>query len=180
MGNATSGSAGGANTKTLTTTELPAHTHDMSHNHANSFGLTGTTSFASTSHTHNFAHSHQWSYMSGDLTPDLRSTTSASSSQGIYTTGGTNVVENTTGPVGSGDDYYQNRAAGTTVRYYTTGALNNSDSVISNTGTESSSGSVGFSGSVTSFSGNTGSSGTGSSFDIRPSYISARYVMRVK
>jgi hypothetical protein len=180
MGNATSGSAGGSNTKTLTTTELPAHAHDMSHGHSNTFALTGTTTFASDGHTHNMAHSHQWAYMSGDLDPDLRSTTSASSSQGIYTTGGTNVVENTTGPLGSGDDYYRNRGAGTTIRYYTTGALNNSDSVITNTGSNSASASIGFTGSVTSFSGSTGSSGSGSSFDIRPSYISARYVMRVK
>jgi hypothetical protein len=39
---------------------------------------------------------------------------------------------------------------------------------------------VGFSGAVTDHSGSSGSSGTGSAFDIRPSYISARYVMRVK
>lgn len=180
MGSTTSGSTGGANSKTLTSTELPAHVHDMGHNHSNTFALGGTTSFASTSHTHNYAHSHQWSYASGDLNPDIRSTTSPSSSQGSYTSGGTNVIEDTSGPIGSGDDYYRVRASGTPVKYYTSGALNDSDGSSTSTGTPSASGTVSFSGAVTNMTGNTGSTGSGSSFDIRPSYISAKYIIRIK
>ncbi len=53
QGSTASGTTGGANTKTLTTTELPAHTHTMVHTH----GM---------SHTHSIAHDHGSVTTSGD------------------------------------------------------------------------------------------------------------------
>ena len=159
MGNSTSGSAGGANTKTLTTSELPAHTHTINHGHANTFGLTGTTTFASDGHNHD----------QGGLTARIW----------IDQSGGNATFRWDLQSTSSWTEDNNQRFAGAASSTSATSTLNGTR-VFGNTGSNSSSGSVGFSGAVTDHSGSSGSSGTGSAFDIRPSYISARYVMRVK
>jgi hypothetical protein len=190
MGNATSGTAGGSNTKTLTTTELPAHTHTINHGHANTFGLTGTTSFASTSHTHDMSHTHQaWRHwQSAANSPEMLVNNIRSVSRTEWdestspSTGLVNYLTNSPNPTaGSGRGLEWNSPASTTeFTVYTSGALNDAGSLLSNTGSPSATASVGFSGAVTDHSGSSGSAGSGSAFDVRPSYITTRYVMRVK
>ncbi len=177
MGNATSGSAGGANTKTLTTTELPAHTHTINHGHANTFALGGTTTFSSSTHTHDISHVHQQRYTNGSSAYEP---SSIATSQLSFTTSGTGVQTTETAVlVGAGSATLVLNTKNTTASWYTAGAIDSGGSAASS-GTPSATGTVSISGAVTDHSGNSGSSGTGSSFDIRPSYISARYVMRVK
>lgn len=159
MGNATSGTAGGANTKTLTTTELPAHTHTINHGHANTFGLTGTTTFSASGHNHD----------QGGLTARFW----------IDQSGGNATFRYDLQTTDSWTEDNNQRFAGAAATTSATSTFNGTR-VFGSTGLDSSSASVGFSGAVTDHSGNSGSSGTGSSFDIRPSYITARYVMRVK
>ena len=189
MGNATSGSAGGANTKTLTTTELPAHTHTIDHGHSNSFGLTGTTTFAANGHTHNMQHLHQWNnqYRDPAGASPVRDYSVTSPSLSTYTwTTGTTQFQSTNNPLDSGTTsriWYSISTLptpGNSKPLYTGAAIDAGLGAVDNTGSNSASASVGFSGSVSSHSGSSGSTGTGSAFDIRPSYISARYVMRVK
>ena len=60
----TGGASGGADSVTIGSANLPTHTHDIAHGHANSFAVSavalgGTTSFASTGHTHTMSsHTH--------------------------------------------------------------------------------------------------------------------------
>jgi hypothetical protein len=186
MGNTTSGVTGGSNSKALSTGELPSHSHSIDHGHSNTFGLTGTTTFASTSHLHNMAHTHQVA----------RLWESGSNAQMLYnyarnatlgewdesTAGGSLITAYNERLVGSGSAaasmQFQNLS--TEYTFYTSGGLASDGGDRSLTDGPSSTASVGFSGSVTSHSGSSGSTGSGSSFDIRPSYITARYVMRVK
>ena len=180
MGNATSGTAGGANTKTLTTTELPAHTHVFDHGHANTFALGGTTSFASTTHTHNMDHVHQSVFASSTanrayaLTSIVPTTYSFTSGAGTDYFSGSSPTTKT-----AGGDSIDAHTASIFGEGYTGGSVDSGGNK-ANTGTPSATGTVSFSGAVTNFTGSTVSTGTGSSFDIRPSYITARYVMRVK
>lgn len=189
-GNATSGSTGGSNANiTLSAANLPAHAHDMSHGHtvtvnavgththtmnhghSNSFGLTGTTSFASTGHTHGRGTYH---------------------ARAIVTASGINVQQESVSSWTATD-----RTAGTQVSIsnsYTEGVA-----IAGTSASPSATASVGFSGAVTDFSGstgadgahthtatvsslsaNTGSIGSGTSFSVMPKYISARYIMRIK
>lgn len=175
MGNATSGSAGGANTKTLTTTELPAHTHTINHGHANTFTLSGSGSAASGTHTHTIAHVHQAAYRSSNI---YRMQTTRASSTLSFTVGSSSVVQNVSQFFDlTGTVVAYGEVLGGTNALYTAGATDDSGNA-SSSGIPSST--VNLIGAVTDHSGNSGSSGTGSAFDIRPSYISARYVMRVK
>jgi len=192
MGNVASGTAGGSNTKTLTSTELPAHVHGMGHGHGNSFALTGTTSFASTAHTHDHSHSHQWTARfrtDANVTTDY-SVTSPNSSLSTWSTTGTGVgtVASLGASTYSGSLFQYTYApnplpipVGSGVnRNYTGGPIDNSGNLVSNTGGPSATGSVGLTGAVTDYEGVTTSAGSGSAFDIRPSYISARFIIRVK
>jgi hypothetical protein len=176
MGNSVSGTAGGSNTKTLTTTELPAHTHDMSHGHSNTFALTGTTTFASAGHTHDMRHVHQWSYVSGS-DGSLYGLNSRNPSTADFTTS-SQILNSSAQGTGSGN--FVTKIFSGLSSYYTGGAVDIPGNLILDTGAPSATAAVGIGGSVTSFTGNTASSGTGSSFDVRPSYITARYIMRVK
>lgn len=178
MGNATSGTAGGANTKTLSTSELPSHTHTINHGHANTFGLTGTTSFASTGHTHDMSHAHQWSWT--DSSSNNYSYYSPQPAVATFTTASGTFIGSGSGVTSGTSSFPDNLRADAARAFFTAGAIDASSNLISNTGSPSASASVGFTGAVTDHSGSSGSVGSGSSFDIRPSYISARYVMRVK
>jgi len=192
MGHVTSGTAGGANSKTLSGAEIPAHVHGMGHGHGNSFALTGTTSFASTAHTHDHSHSHQWTARfrtDANVTTDY-SVTSPNSSLSTWSTSGTGVgtVASLGASTFSGSLFQYTYApnplpvpVGSGVnRNYTGGPIDNSGNLVSNTGGPSATGSVGLTGAVTDYAGVTTSVGADAAFDIRPSYISARYVMRVK
>lgn len=169
-GNTTSNTSGGANTVTLTSTELPSHTHTVSnhqhtinHGHSDSFALGGTTSFATASHTHG----------SSSLTADI-----ALLSGSLYTR-----IAN-----------YDARTFTATNRLSATSVSSDSATwadgagIQGSTDTPSASGTVSFSGAVTSHSGSSGSAGaqtssstgSGSAFSIQPKYITAVYIMRIR
>lgn len=178
-GNATAGSSGGSNASiTLSSANLPSHSHTIDHGHSNTFGLTGTTTFAANGHVHDMAHAHQTTYQASTGAGSTYVRTSLSSSGGIWSTGETEWGRNGTYASGGNNTFL--RILTSEQYFYTSGALNNGGSVISNTGSNSSSASVGFSGSVTSHSGSSGSVGSGTAFSVTPKYITARYIMRVR
>lgn len=158
MGNATSGSAGGANAKTLTTTELPTHTHTINND-----------TVAGSSHTHTIAHTHQWSTFD-NTNLDLYSRGSRAQSTLTFTSGVTSdQVLDRFSVFASGGSLAGFITQQTSVKpFYTAGATDDSGNA-----------SVSSTPSATQVI-SANNAGTGSSFDIRPSYISARYVMRVK
>jgi|GEM_PF-5642620 len=182
-GNATSGTAAGSNANiTLATTNLPSHVHNMDHGHANTFGLTGTTTFAANSHTHDMAHVHQMSHHPNGTT-NYWAPREPVSAQLSWTTSGTSIEQMlldvllNSGGTGTFTQVASYNAQPRT--WYTGGAINNS-STAAQSGGNSSSASVGFAGAVTNMTGNTGGTGSGTSFSVLPKYISARFVMRVK
>lgn len=181
MGASSSGSTGGANTTTLTTTQLPTHTHTIDHGHSNSFALSNNT-VASSSHTHTIAHVHQITHAfdTGGGTYSQRGLASRSSSTLSFSTSGSQSLIfdiTTNGGTGSGQRYSQvNNSAS---NYYTAGATDDSGNA-SSSGTPSATSTVTLTGSVTSHSGSSGSSGTGSSYDSRPKFFAVRYIMRIK
>ena len=180
MGASSSGSTGGANTTTLTTTQLPAHTHTIDHGHSNSFALSNNT-VPSSSHTHDIQHVHQMAYFnSGDalwaqssvVTAYSTSSFGASGDQlgyasASFTGGGVGVNTFLMAPIG-------------TSSYYTGNAIDSGGSTKASSGTPSATSTVSLTGSVTSHSGSSGSSGTGSSFDSRPKFFAVKFVMRIK
>jgi hypothetical protein len=167
-GNTTSNTSGGANTVTLTSTELPAHTHTgpshthtIDHGHSNTFALGGTTSFATTSHTHGTSTLYASIELSGSTLYGRDAFSGSWTSTEQFT---------------SLSPAYSSiaRSFGTPIN--------------GSTDTPSATGTVSFSGAVTSMTGSSGSSGTaatgstgsGSAFSIQPKYITAVYVMRIK
>jgi len=181
MGASSSGSTGGANSTTLTTTQLPTHTHTIDHGHSNSFALSNNT-VASSSHTHTIAHVHQITHAfdTGGGTYSQRSLASRSSSTLSFSTSGSQSLMfdiTTNGGTGAGQRYAQvNNSAS---NYYTAGATDDSGNA-SSSGTPSATSTVTLTGSVTSHSGSSGSSGTGSSYDSRPKFFAVKFVMRIK
>lgn len=220
MGSTTSGTTGGSNSTTLTTTQLPAHTHG-SGSYTTSVGvtggtasLTGTTTFASNghthtlshthtmqNHTHNFAHVHQWAYT--ELSANLYTMSTQSPSTTTFTSSGTFWLLAQTGfyaNVTTQPNYIRSNIGNA----YTAGVLsppsgsgasastgapsNNTTSDANTTTTDANSGSasVGISSTAASMTGSnsvTGtstSSGSGSAYDSRPSYISTKYIIRIK
>lgn len=193
MGSTTAGSTGGNNTTTLTSTQLPAHTHGAG-TFATSIGvtggtasLTGTTTFASSTHTHNFAHDHQWlltdftgSNSSYGLTTSSASTTSITSANVDFLN---RLSLASTGTNAAG---LSNFTAGAQ-NWYTTGALaapsgSGSTAV---TAAPSATGTVAISSTAASATGSntvtgtSASTGSGTGYDSRPKYISAVYLMRI-
>jgi len=157
-GNATSGSTGGATSVTLIEANLPSHTHTINN-----------ATVPSSTHTHDYAHVHQW----------LRSTYSAplnSFAAGTVATGQNSVFPGTTvfiyneaNNYAAGSNKAMLSSQSTNRDYYTGGPLDSSASVSANTGTPSATQTV-----------SANNTGSGTSFSILPSYITARYVMRVK
>lgn len=175
MGNLTSGTAGGANTKTLNSSELPSHSHTINHGHSNTFALSGSGTAASGTHTHTIAHVHQAGYRSSSV---YRMQSSRASSTLSFTTGAAGVVQNVSQFFDlSGSIVAYGEVFGGTDALYTAGATDDSGNAASS-GTPSAT--VTLTGAVTSHTGSSGSTGDGFAFDMRPSYITARYVMRVK
>jgi hypothetical protein len=123
-------------------------------------------------HTHNMAHAHQWSWYAPG---QFYSQQAASGSQGTFTTTGTNTngylyrVSTDAAP-GSTSSAFN---GATLNAWYTSGALTNGGSVITNTGTES---------VDTTVSGTTNTNNTsgGASIAIIPPYITAVFLMRIK
>jgi hypothetical protein len=167
-GNTTSNTSGGANTVTLTSTELPSHTHTVSnhthtidHGHSNTFALGGTTSFATTSHTHGTSALYASIELSGSTLYGRDGFSGSWTSTEQFTS--------------------LSPATSTIARSFGT-PINGSTDGPSATGT------VSFSGAVTSHTGSSGSAGaqtssstgSGSAFSIQPKYITAVYIMRIK
>lgn len=182
MGNATAGTTGGSNTTTLVSGNLPAHTHTIDHGHANTFALSNNT-VPSSSHTHNMAHVHQWGHVNTSSTKKVYSLTSSDDSTTTITNSNTVVFNttNTSGTINSSEIIQISPADGTNL--YTTGVLSppsGSAGSSAATGTPSATSTVTLSGSVTNHSGSSGSTGSGTSYDSRPSYITAKYIMRIK
>jgi hypothetical protein len=182
MGSSTAGSTGGSNTTTLAEANLPAHTHTIDHGHSNTFALSNTTVPTST-HTHNIAHAHQWGYFYDSnnnfytrTSLDDSSTTITNSNQSfMYTNTNTNAGSSVGSQISSLD--------GANYDLYTTGVLSPPTGSAGSTAasdTPSATQTVTLSGSVTSMTGNSGSTGSTSSYDSRPSYITAKYIIRIK
>ena len=176
MGSATSNTSGGSNTTTLTTTQLPAHTHG-----AGSFVTSLSGTFASSTHTHTMPHAHQWGYVdsSADLyalatyTQNNIATFNTGTSGSTKIINGNNFVANNT----PGSEASVQQMSGSRPSAYATSGPTTDGSTIAITGTPSATASLSGSNTVT---GTSSSTGTGSSYDSRPLYISAVYLMRIK
>jgi len=182
MGSATAGSTGGGNTVTLVAGNLPSHSHTINHAHANTFGLTNAT-VASSTHTHNIAHAHQWAYFESTGTEEFRTLITLDDS--VASIGGSDSVfmRSLNAAGGADAQSWLENMLGSNTSLYTTGVLSpptGSDGSTAASGTPSATSTVTLSGAVTDHSGNSGSTGSGSSFDNRPAYITAKYIMRVK
>jgi hypothetical protein len=196
-GASTAGVADGANSITLTTSELPAHTHTgPSHTHTmptHSHSWSGTTSTHSghthtgPSHTHTMpTHTHSFSATSGSTGLSINRDqgtigTSTSTGTGIPTIASGSYVNN----LGLASAEHTHTVSGTT------GSTDPGDTNASGTGNTGSGGShshtvSGTTGSTdpgdtnASGTGNTGSTGSGSAFDNRPRYLTCQYLIRVK
>lgn len=177
QGSTVDSGTGGTNSTTLTTTQLPAHTHGAG-SYATSIGvsngtlgvantfvvsggtasLTGTTSFASTAHTHNMSHYHQWGYTvgTGGSSNDFYGVTSASTNQGSFTSSGTDKLMSTNGAVPqTGSTAVMAWAAEDTDEWYTSGSLGqpSGSGSTAQTGTPSATATVGLSSTAASLTG---------------------------
>lgn len=178
MGATSSGTTGGSNTTTLTTTQLPSHTHTIDHGHANTLGISGA---ASSSHTHTIAHVHQvaYSYDTGGGFYTVATLINRSNVTLSYTSSGVGgMVTDTVDDGQTGGTNVYARASTTTRAYYSGGAIDDAGSA-SISGTPSASGGS-ITGSITNHTGSSGSSGTGSAYDSRPKFYSVKYIMRIK
>ena len=155
MGASSSGSTGGANTTTLTTTQLPAHTHTV----------------VSTTHTHTMPHVHQttWirEWVALQYAVDNRSIRDPSTLSFDSFTGSAKALayDWILNGATSGSTRLAQVSAGTGAGY-SAGAIDESgNAAISGvpTGTEPS-----------------GSAGSGSSYDSRPKFFAVRFIMRIK
>jgi hypothetical protein len=155
MGATSSGATGGANSTTLTTTQLPAHTHTV----------------VSTTHTHTIAHVHQttWNreWVSLQYAVDNRSIRDPSTLSFDSFTGSqkTLVYDQTLNGATTGSTRLA-QVSSTGGAGYSAGAVDGSGSAAISgapTGTEPS-----------------GVAGSGSSYDSRPKFFAVRFVMRIK
>jgi hypothetical protein len=162
----------------------------MTHGHSNGFGLTGTTTFASSDHTHGMDHYHQWSWFNNiaaspsydsGWSPNTGSDANAATTWGELTYN--SIFNSGTFQVGPGANPTINKAfikPGVTAATYTGRGLTGGASTHkSATDGPSGTASVGFTGAVTDFTGSTVLSGSGNSFNNEPSYINVIYLMRV-
>jgi hypothetical protein len=153
----------------VTADTTAAHTHDMTHNHGNTFGLTGTTTFAANGHRHLFNHEHNWGWSTGAGT-NLKTYNSSGSTIEVTNTatvpvsGGVNALI-----LGAANDFYTKGIVGAPL----TGGFASS---LHYTDTDGAGASVGFTGSVTQHSGNTGSTGAS---ETAPRYITENVLIKV-
>ena len=179
MGSGTAGTTGGANSITLSTVNLPSHSHTINHGHANSLALSNATVPSST-HTHNMAHTHMWSFYDAGVGA-FKVLTSSNDSTTTITSGDATSMELAT--AGSGSTVGMTPLLSVDTSLYTSGVLSppsGSDGATAATGTPSATQTVSLSGAVTDHSGSSGSTGSGTSYDSRPSYITAKFIMRIK
>jgi len=178
MGSGTAGTTGGANSVTLTATEMPAHAHTINHGHSDTFALSSAT-FASGSHTHDMSHTHQWAHWDNTaeefytkVASDTASTSISSADSAWFSTATT-----TSGTL----DIFKTPYT-TNTNTFTTGVIDaptgSGSSAV--TGASTGTNTVTLSGAVTSHSGNSGSVGSGTSYNNRPSYLTAKYIMRIE
>jgi len=201
MGNATSGSAGGANTKALSHTHSVsvAHTHGFSyaHSHGTLNGLTVASgsalpNYLALAHTHGMTHNHQALYLRNIRS--LYGSTNSSGTAPTFSTSGELIYSNvgmssTTGTATSGA-----LGTATSATLYTSGVLSPpSGTSYNDAATGSGLGNFEFAhthitNSQSASSGTTSSQDTATfttgavatTYDIRPAYITARYIMRIK
>lgn len=165
-GNTTAGSIGGVDSITLTTTQLPAHTHTAG-SYATSLGiagsapsLTGTTSFATAGHAHT----------PGTYLAHITS----NSSGGMF-------LERVAGGAWSATHQSGTVAGGGGGGAQSTGSLVEGTSAAANA-----SGSVGITNGSYSLTGSnivtgtSGSTGTGTAFSIIPKFLDCFYIQRIK
>ena len=163
----TSTGVGGASTVTLSSGNLPTHTHTVSnhqhtidHGHSNSFALGGTTTFASSSHTHGTSALYASIELSGST---------------LY------------GRDGFSGSWTSTEQATALSPAFSSVSRNFGTPINGSTDTPSATGTVSFSGAVTSHSGSSGSAGaqttssagSSSAFSILPPYFVVTFVMRV-
>jgi microcystin-dependent protein len=185
----TLGVIGGANSVTLTTAELPAHTHTLSahtHEHPHTHTIAHTHTFADTSggvsanHTHAHAHTHADTFVASSTTSHAirRSSTAGTtdSSMGASTTGtsvaiSTNPIITTTisGAVGAAS------VANTGNNSVThTHAISGTTSAASNANSGAASDATTGGPSVA----NTGSAGTGAAFSIVSAHLEVNFAIK--
>ena len=176
MGSTTAGTSGGAATYTLSSTQLPAHTHTINNSHANTLAVVNPTVDTST-HTHNIAHAHMWMRNGRSLTAEDDSQTT------ITSTNGTKVFNSTSDRAATGGAPNSAYTVYDFETFYTSGVLSppsGSDGATAASDTPSTTQTITLSGAVTDHSGSSGSSGTGSAYSLLPSYITTRYIIRFK
>jgi hypothetical protein len=207
MGAATAGATGGTNSKTLTTNEIPAHTHgagSIGANHSHTFSGSGSHShpagtLAIGNHTHGDGSLSASSHSHGDGSLAAASHNHPSPSFGWSNVLGTLNFSTTSVASGSGKTVLSGVSAGAAANFNlgsTTG--NRSASVSGSTGSSSAgvsgstgnpsttslsgstgSASVNVSGTTSqaSLSGTSGSAGGGAAFDNRPAYYALAFIM---
>lgn len=167
-GASTYGGTGGNNTTTLSTTNLPSHTH------ANT--LTNAT-VGSSSHAHNYSHVHQWGNTEGTnegglLFKYLRS--SSSTDINSSSIAGNNVVRQAAfpAPLGGVNTWSFAPTTDTLTSWFTSGV----SAGVSGTGASANTGAP----SATTTVGITNAStGSGTAFSTEPNYINVIYMIRV-
>jgi hypothetical protein len=179
MGATSSGATGGnaSNQVALATGNLPSHSHVMDHGHGNSFSInqtnldhthSGSTGTESANHDHSIsggAHTHgfNWGTDGAGGTGLIGSTFQTNASFEFSDAGGMVTTS------GSSHGHSIGTQSSNHTHSFSTGgpsiSLNHNH---------------GISGGVTNFSGNTGLTGSGTPFDIRPLFVAAVYIIRVK
>jgi hypothetical protein len=181
MGSATAGTTGGANSITLSTVNLPSHSHTINHGHANTFALANATVPTST-HTHNIAHAHMWAYYETTGSDEYHVRTTLDDSV-TSISGSDDVAWRAVSNLGSGTAIGMVNDLVSDASLYTTGVLSpptGSAGATAASDTPSATQTITLSGAVTDHSGSSGSTGSGTSYDSRPSYITAKFIMRIK
>jgi hypothetical protein len=193
----TAGGTGGASSVTLTTTQLPSHTHSINHNHASvtSSGelavfKTGSYGISEGAHTHTINHGHTASaatdahyHYSGEVHTSTAGAAYGSTTRSTYlykdgniASTSANIVYRTTSDSHSHSVTVNDHGGSSGAASWSTGATFNPLSLGTSTWQTAHYHSV----NLPSFSGTSGSSGTGSAFSIIPLYVDVKFVMRVK
>lgn len=193
-GNTTSGTAGGAAEVVLSTANLLPHNHDGG-SLTTSVGvtggtasLTGTTTFGAFNHAHNISHYHKWGHQEASNSRIYTLNSGSSATTGI-TSGSFAWLTYATSGVATGVIAPLQPLTFIDQELFTTGVLDpqqgtpgsgafsGDPSITATVGISSTAASMTGSNAVT---GNTGNTGTGTAFSILPTYITSRYLMRVK
>lgn len=161
------GGTGGANTQTLTETNLPEHTH------ANT--LTNST-VASSGHIHNMQHYHQWGYVLTD--GRLVGNPDGSITDGIFSQGRT-ITQYNDLTVTSGTTRITTPSEHRDQTYYTSRSFTTNNAEKDNTGAPVDPDGAGILTSTTTVGITNAAVGSGIAFSIRPKYFNVVYVMRV-